>query len=204
MIKFITSQETKPVIRDNEGFEYHDFLEKDIAIPDPKQGPVGIDYFLVKENMAMRIDLVAKAMYGYTEDIIEKILKFNEISNPLAIDENDILVVFDPISLKNSIRNTANPSQNKIDIRKQYLTPEKKSKVDPKLQEFNKRQKAKKGEPGSTALPPNYAGFGDKEIEIRNGKIYFGPNVTNGNSAQEEPLSKSEFIARLIKNNKKN
>jgi hypothetical protein len=201
MIKFPNTQETKTVITDSEGNLYYDFLQKDINIPDSKQGPIGIDYFLVTKDTAMRIDLIAKAMNGTITDC-EKILKFNGISNPLAIDEGDILVVFDPISLKNSLRNTSNASQNKLDVRKQYLTPEKKSEVDPKLQEFSKRQKAKKSNTNSTALPPNYAGFGDKEIEIRNGKIYFGTNVTKS-SSYEPPLSKSEYIARLIKNKKK-
>ena len=148
----------------------------------------------------MRIDLISKAMYGYMEPV-EKILKFNGISNPLSIDESDILIVYDLFSLTNNMRDPNGIAQLKTDIRKQYLSPEKASKTDPKLKDFSKRTPPKIDEGASgDALPPNYADFGDQEIQVRNGKLYFGPNVSKGKDACEEPLSKSEFIARLIKN----
>jgi len=201
MIEFIVSQETKPEITDGNGNKIIDFLEKDITVIDEKQPPTGISYFLVNEDQAMRIDLISKAMYGYTSPI-ERILKFNNISNPLSIDEGDILVLFDLYSLVRNMRDTSQAAKNKLDVRKQYLTPEKKSKIDPALQAFDKRNKARKtpSVPEDSTLPPNYADFGDQEIEVRNGKLYFGPNVTKSKEACEDPLSKSEFIARLIKN----
>jgi hypothetical protein len=201
MIEFIVSQETKPEITDGNGNKIIDFLEKDITVIDEKQPPTGISYFLVNEDQAMRIDLISNAMYGYTSPI-ERILKFNNISNPLSIDEGDILVLFDLYSLVRNMRDTSQAAKNKLDVRKQYLTPEKKSKIDPALQAFDKRNKARKTPtvPEDATLPPNYADFGDQEIEVRNGKLYFGPNVTKSKEACEDPLSKSEFIARLIKN----
>jgi hypothetical protein len=198
MINFQITQDTKKDIQDANGVSYINFLEKDIQIRDAGNAPTGIDYFLVSKDNAMRIDLIAKSMYGYT-DPIEKILKFNGISNPLSIDEADILIVYDLYSLTNNMRDPNGIAQLKTDIRKQYLSPEKASKTDPKLKDFSKRTPPKKDE-GPNALPPNYANFGDQEIQVRNGKLYFGPNVSKGKDACEEPLSKSEFIARLIKN----
>ena len=200
MIEFTISQDTKPEITDGNGVKIIDFLEKDVVVQDPKQPPTGIDYFLVTVDQAMRIDTISKAMYGYTTPI-EKILKFNNISNPLSIDEGDILVVYDLYSLVRNMRDTTQAAKGKEDVRKQYLTPEKKSKIDPKLQAFDKRNKPRRADvPGESLLPPNYADFGDQEIQIRNGKLYFGPNVTKSRQESEDPLSKSEFIARLIKN----
>jgi hypothetical protein len=199
MIEFIATQDTKPLIKDKYGIEIYDFLEADISVIDDKQPPTGIDYYLVTKDTQMRIDLITKAMYGYI-DPIEKVLKFNEICNPLAIDENDILIVYDLYSLTRNIRDTSQSAKNKMDVRKQYLAPEKDSRIDPKLQAFDKRNKGKKPVDTSLSLPPNYADFGDKEIEIRNGKIYFGPNVSKTQKTTEDPLSKSEFIARLVKN----
>ena len=198
MINFQITQDTKKDIQDANGVSYINFLEKDIQIRDAGNAPTGIDYFLVSKDNAMRIDLIAKSMYGYT-DPIEKILKFNGISNPLSIDESDILIVYDLYSLTNNMRDPNGIAQLKTDIRKQYLSPEKASKTDPKLKDFSKRTPPTKDE-GPNALPPNYANFGDQEIQVRNGKLYFGPNVSKGKDACEEPLSKSEFIARLIKN----
>ena len=53
--------------------------------------------------------------------------------------------------------------------------------------------------PGSL-LPPNVATDGEREIVIKGGKIYFGKDVVRGKEECTEPLSKSEFLARLIKN----
>ena len=199
-MQFIITQDSKNQITDPTGINYINFLEKDIQIRDVGSAPVGIDYFLVDKDSAMRIDLISKAMYGYMEPV-EKILKFNGISNPLSIDESDILIVYDLFSLTNNMRDPNGIAQLKTDIRKQYLSPEKASKTDPKLKDFSKRTPPKIDEGASgDALPPNYADFGDQEIQVRNGKLYFGPNVSKGKDACEEPLSKSEFIARLIKN----
>jgi hypothetical protein len=200
MINFKITQDTKNTIYDTSGIAYVNFLEKDIQIRDAGNAPTGIDYFLVSKDNAMRIDLIAKSMYGNT-DPIEKILKFNGISNPLSIDVSDILIVFDLYSLTNNMRDPNGIAKLKTDVRKQYLSPEKASKTDPKLKDFAKRTPPKIDEgPSGNALPPNYANFGDQEIQVRNGKLYFGPNVSKGQDACEEPLSKSEFIARLIKN----
>jgi len=197
-IEFNVTQNTKPEIKDKSTNEFYiDFLHRDISI-DPAQAPKGINYYLVTQETMMRIDLISKRMYG-NMDMIEKILKFNNISNPLAINDGDLLVIYDPISLNKNFRNTNNQQAKINDIRKQYLSPEKDSRIDPKLKEFDKRKKTEKSAQ-ENALPPNYADFGDKEIQLRNGKLYFGPNVTKSKEACEEPISKSEFLARLVKN----
>lgn len=201
MIKFEKTQDSKPLIKASDGTEYVDFLKRDISITDPSTAPIGINYFFVTKDIVMRPDLISKAMYNYTDNV-EKILKFNGYSNPLSIDENDVLVIFDPFSLERNMRSLSDSAENKIDVRKQYLTPEKKSKIDPNLKSFENRTNALK-DPNPTkdlGLPPNYADFGDQEIEIRNGKLVFGPNVSKNKKSCEDPISKSEFIARLIKN----
>ena len=197
---FSSTQDSKPIIRDKNGDEFVDFLQKDIVVGDPSQAPMGIDFYLVTKNTEMRIDLISKDMYSVDNDYVERILKFNAISNPLSIEEGDLLVIYDPFSLTRNLRTTSDAQKISDEVRRQYITPEKKSTVDPNLQAFDKRNKSPKPAVESTNLPPNYADFGDQEIEIRGGKIYFGPNVSKSKEACEEPLSKSEFIARLVKN----
>jgi hypothetical protein len=201
MITFPITQDTKPIIRDGNGNQIVDFLEKDIVVQSPSLPPTGIGYFLVDRDHAMRVDLISNEMYGYI-DPSENILKFNGISNPLSIDEGDILVTYDIFSLNRNVRAVNNSAKDKEDVRKQYLTPEKKSKIDPQLQSFNKRDTARRPVvgPAETALPPNYADFGDTEIQVRNGKIFMGPNISKSSEADQGPISKSEFIARLVKN----
>jgi len=200
MITFTLTQDTKSIITNpNDNVQYVDLIAKDIVYADNGTPPQGVSYFLVNEDTAMRCDLISKSMYG-NYDHVEKILKFNGISNPFSIDNGDILIQWDVFSLERNMRSVNNDEQNKLDVRTQYLTPEKKSKVDPTLKEFNKRLAAKKTP--DTALPPNYANFGDKEIELRNGVLVMGPNVSKGSNLNSgnDPLSKTQFINNLVKN----
>lgn len=200
MLSFLYTQDTKKEItHPTTGEKYIDLLEKDIVYGETNNGPQGIAYYLVTGDTAMRPDLISKTMYG-NFDQVEKILKFNGISNPLSLEEGDILIQWDIFSLERNMRSQNNEAQNKVDVRKQYITPEKKSKIDPALKEFNKRLKAKKLP--DTALPPNYANFGEKEIELRNGVMVFGANVSKSSNGNEgnEPLSRTEYIKNLVKN----
>lgn len=200
--KFTSTQETKKLITDKKGNDYIDFLEKDINYAIGDSGPIAINYYFVPDSNVMRPDLVTIDMYVVVDDYMEMLLKFNGISNPLAIDKDDIFVMYEPYSTSKNMRNSGTNLEAKNDVREQYLSPEKKSKIDPKLKEFEKRNKQSiKVE--STNLPPNYAAFGDKEIEIKGGKIYFGPNVSKSITEVGNSISKSDFIARLVKNGKK-
>lgn len=198
--EFSASQDTKPTIVDTNNNLYVNFLEKDINIINPFEGPKIASYYLVTEESAMRPDLVARDMYVFEQSFIENMLKFNNISNPFTIAPGDILGIFDSYSMTKNTRNTSVSAKDRDQVRKQYITPDKKSQNDPKLLSFDKRNKEKKKPSTSTMMPPNFAAFGDKEIEIRGGKIYFGECVSKPKGNNSEPLSKSEFISKLIKN----
>jgi len=135
----------------------------------------------------------------------EKMLKFNDISNPFTIDTGDLLFVPDPIYANINMKFGTAAEKQKFDIRNQYIDPEKISKLDPTLGKFDNRNKPKKADPSKTTppLPPNFANFGDKEIEIKGGKIYFGSAVSKNSNEVNAPLSKTEFLSKLLKNNQK-
>ena len=201
MINFKTTQDSKPIITVKDGVQIVDFLIKDIMQSNVvSDTPIITDYFLVTEEDAMRPDTISQKMYGGLTNI-EGILKFNNISNPFSIDVNDILYVYDVPSMNKKLRGTRNATKNeRDDVRNQYLTPEKKSTADPQLKDFDNRNDARKPVEKRVTLPPNYANFGDTEVQVKNGKIVFGGNVTKQYPDCEQPLSKSEFISRLIKN----
>jgi hypothetical protein len=197
MLTFKLTQDSKPFVKDGNGEEIVDFIQKDVVVSTEGYNPTVIDYFIVGADDEMRIDVITQKMYGYLDNV-EAVLKFNEITNPFAIEEGDFLYTFDVPSMIRNLR-PGNPVNNdREDIRDQYITPEKKSNVDPALRDFDKRNTPRKG--NQVALPPNYAAFGDTELQVRNGKIVFGPNVTKIDEDCDKPLSKSEFISRLIKN----
>jgi hypothetical protein len=197
---FPSSQDSKPEIVDKNDILYVNFLEKDINIINPYEGPKIMSYYLVTDETAMRPDLCARDMYVFEQSFIENMLKFNNISNPFTLAPGDILGTFDPYSMTKNTRNTSVSLKSRDQVRKQYITPEKKSQSDPKFTSFDKRNKEKKKPSNSTMMPPNFAAFGDKEIEIRGGKIFFGECVSKPQGNDAEPLSKSEFISKLIKN----
>jgi hypothetical protein len=197
---FSVSQENKPIITAADGVtRYYDFIYKDINIINQGDPPTISGWYVIPEINAMRPDLCCIDLYLYPGLYLENMLKFNEVSNPFTLEGGDVLGKFEPYSMQKSARNTESNKGVREDIRKQYLTPEKKSQVDPKLQEFDKRNKEKKKPSDATFLPPNFAAFGDKEIEIRGGKVYFGENVSKSGGDNQQPLSKSEFIARLLR-----
>jgi len=202
MLTFFKTQDSKPFITDKKGNQYVDLIQKDIVESTPGSTPTIIDYYLVTADDAMRPDLITKKMHGYLDNM-EGVLKFNDISNPFSIDEGDILYTYDIPSMNRNLRPGDAVKNDRQDIRDQYITPEKGSTVDPVLRTFEKRNTPRTASPtkgNQPALPPNYAAFGDTEIQIRNGKIVFGPNVTKQDDDCDKPLSKSEFISRLIKN----
>ncbi|MFM2010351.1 MAG: hypothetical protein RLZZ479_742, partial [Bacteroidota bacterium] len=139
MIEFPSTIDNKPEWqRDERSPVIIDFLPKDYTNPPNKGSLIGIDLFLVGKNEAMRPDLITQQMYGYLSPI-EKVLKFNAVSNPFAIDEGQVFTVWDLNSAENFIRPQKTNAEEREDIRKQYMTPEKKSTVDPRLRDFDKR-----------------------------------------------------------------
>lgn len=202
MLEFFKTQDSKPLVKDKNKTEIVNFIEKDMLASQIGYRPIIINYYLVTASDSMRPDLITQKMYGYLS-ALEGVLKFNGISNPFAIDEGDVLYTFDIPSMNANMRTGNTNNATRADIRDQYITPEKKSTVDPALRAFDKRDTPRKpnaAKGNQPALPPNYAAFGDTELQVRNGKIVFGPNVTKQDEDCDKPLSKSEFISRLIKN----
>ena len=204
MIILERTVDTKPEWRRDEKSEtIIDFLYSDIQRNGTLQAVKSIGLYRVDEDTAMRADLVTKMMYGYLEPL-ERVLKLNGVSNPFSIDVGDVFYVWDIPSTENVMRGTDNKSKRREDIRKQYITPEKKSTVDPRLEQFDERDPAKKADPtkgkANFNLPPNLADFGDQEITLVNGKLVLGASVSGSSSdSSQDPISKSEYISRLIK-----
>jgi|694.fasta_scaffold20854_14 hypothetical protein len=198
MINLPNTIDKKPIFEKEDGTVIIDLTKQslNLVVDQPMT-----NYYLVSDETAMRVDIISQVALG-SVDNVEKMLKFNDISNPFTIDIGDLLFVPDLLYARMNLNSEGANDQQKLDIRNQYIQPEKESKLDPTLGKFDKRNKPKKADASKTAppLPPNFANIGDQEIEIRGGKIFFGPNVSKNGNECEEPLSKSEFLAKLIKN----
>lgn len=181
---------------------------RDLAYPSIRYNysPSIISAVAMDQKMAMRPDLLSRAAYG-TTDFWDLILKFNGYSNPFAIDEDDIFLIPSMDDMTEQVAPSGEQDVIADTVRKQYIDLSKKAKVDPKVAEAErKRKEARKklaeggGIPSPNNLPPNIAEEGDREIIVKGGKIYFGPSISKGKQECETPMTKSEFIAKLIKN----
>lgn len=168
--------------------------------------PFIIGVLNVTEFTSMRPDLISKAAYG-TIDYWDFILKYNGISNPFSLGPSDQLLIPSLDTMKDQVAPSSSSDAVADSIRKQYIDVSKKAQLDPKLAQMEqKRRDAQRkkaegiGVPSTNNLPPNIAEAGDREIVIKGGKIYFGPDVSRNKKACEKPISKSELISKLIKN----
>jgi hypothetical protein len=165
-------------------------------------------YTVVEESMQCRPDLISRAAYG-TVAFWDLLFKFNGISNPFSVEKGEILFIPSLDDMNDQLAPNGAESMSAASVRKQYIDISKKAKADPKLAEVEKkRREAQKaqaqdsgGIPSTNNLPPNIAEEGNQEIVIKGGKVYFGPNVSKNirECECEKPLSKSEFISKLIK-----
>jgi hypothetical protein len=160
----------------------------------------------MNSQLEMRPDLLSRVGYGNVQ-FWDLVLKFNGVSNPFSIAADDVFLM---PSLEDMREQLSPPGvQNVIadSVRKQYIDTSKKSKQDPKLEQIEKKRREaqrKKAEgvgvQSVSNLPPNIAEQGDREIVVKGGKVFFGPDISKNKQECEVPLSKSEFLTKLIKN----
>lgn len=199
----LTIFDIKPIVdRDTEN------ARKDLTYPSIRYNfdPYIINVYAPNDLSEMRPDIASKSVYGTTEywDIL---LKFNGISNPFSLSREDRLLIPSLDDMAQNIAPSGQQDEAVKAIRQQYIDVSKKAKQDPKLAEIEKKRREaqrKKAEGAAVAsvnnLPPNIAEEGDREIIVKGGKVQFGPNISRGKQECEVPLSKSEFISKLIKN----
>lgn len=153
-----------------------------------------VDIMICTDEQSMRPDLLAIAAFGNTERI-EDLLKSNDVSCPFAIDELEIFLIPDLISAKNNYTSLGIITNVREKIRKQYIdiskTPDTK-KMHDALEDFKNREK--------TALPPNIAKTGDKEMIIKDGIIIFGPDVTRKRKIATQIKQHQEYLEKLQEN----
>lgn len=192
-MKFPKTLDAKPTIIDSNDNEIIDLTFSTIKNPNF----AFVDMIRCTADQEMRPDLIAQLAFN-TLDRMEELLKSNDVSNPFSIEAGDVFLVPDLLMNEENFSSIGVLSDIRTKIKKQYIDSTKApdtEKIANTLTEFKEREK--------TALPPNFAKDGDKEMLIKDGVIVFGPNVTRKKIKQENLLATEQYMEK-IKSNKKN
>lgn len=126
---------------------------------------------VVKFHEVGRIDLISAKYYTDT-NYVDYILKFNNISNPFAINVDDVLLIPEHMEVLADIKKIkmVQKSSNKPSIKDQFIDTKRLAPEDASRVEYLKR-KAKEKANGADPLPPNILQDGESNLTINNGTI---------------------------------
>ncbi len=161
-----------------------------------KSSGISEGYIRIKEEEAMRPDLIAVRIYSEQSNY-EALLKYNGISNPFSLAPGELLFA---------------PPYTTIE--KMYVPPkeilekgvEKKAQNEdkllaPKTVKDTKRLDALKDKV-KEIVPPNVNTAGNKNVKVKDGKVIFGEDVTTFNKDNcPVPISRARLIQQLTKSN---
>ena len=160
------------------------------------ENPTEVSIIMVSEDLAMRPDLISKAVYG-DDSKLDYLLKYNNISNPFSLNTGDILIIPDPFKMaKMFVMPEADVLTDLSTNIKQFNYIDPKTKKDSKRLELLQLKSQNK-----ELLPPNINREGDTNIKYKDGKIIFGEDVTNINKANcPETLTRARVKEKLLNN----
>ena len=154
--------------------------------------------YVVEEGLQMRGDLISKIFYQ-TSSFLCLLFKYNGISNPFAIDVNDILKLPDGSVLSAMLSNPdkLNGSDNN------WITSTRKKKkpqfIKPATKQDQKRLDYLTTKYGTAVAPTTVAK--DTSIKVANGKVVFGSGVTSIKKEDcPDPISRTKLLSTLLKN----
>lgn len=126
-----------------------------------------VKYHIVSEDDAMRVDKISQQYYGNVNNI-DRILKWNGISNPFSIAPGMILEIPD---LMGQILKWTKPNSKENPIRQQFLDAKRMTKQDATRVEFLKNRSAGKSNGSKENLPPNLLKSGETDVVIQGDEI---------------------------------
>jgi hypothetical protein len=151
--------------------------------------------FKVSKDFVMRPDLITSAIFG-NDTKTEFVLKYNGISNPFAIDVDDIIIVpeIDTLQQMAKTATSINDASDKIKNSYKYIDPTKNPKTSSEISNFESRSLINVN---TGALPPNISDTGVSPVTFKNGRVYFG---NGAESCLQNGASSSEYLTNVIKN----
>lgn len=144
-------------------------------------------YHVVSADEEMRMDVISFNYYG-TENFLDILCKFNNISNPFSLEAGQI------IKVPNTPDKFYVQSDDIIDKGLIKATP---NLIPVSQQDSNRLNYLKRL--GRAVAPPNVTLPNDKNIKVENGRIIFGADITKVNKQDcPTPISRSNVLKNLI------
>lgn len=189
---FTNTIDKKNTYTNNDGIELVDLSD---SIFNSNLKAVTCSFYKVTKEMQMRPDLLSIASFG-EDTYAEMIIKYSEICNPFAIEEDDVIAVPSLNSVYNEVKDVIlsnnTEDESTYNLVKNYHKYIDKSKVPSNMGsqtspvQGNKNATQNKSisgtegnsSVGNSPVEPNMANNGNSGISIINGRIYFGPNVS--------------------------
>ena len=189
---FTNTIDKKNTYTNNDGIELVDLSD---SIFNSNLKAVTCSFYKVTKEMQMRPDLLSIASFG-EDTYAEMIIKYSEICNPFAIEEDDVIAVPSLNSIYNEVKDVilSNNTEDEgtYNLVKNYHKYIDKSKVPSNMGsqtspvQGNKNATQNKSisgtegnsSVGNSPVEPNMANNGNSGISVINGRIYFGPNVS--------------------------
>ena len=189
---FTNTIDKKNTYTNNDGIELVDLSD---SIFNSNLKAVTCSFYKVTKEMQMRPDLLSIASFG-EDTYTEMIIKYSEICNPFAIEEDDVIAVPSLNSIYNEVKDVilSNNTEDEgtYNLVKNYHKYIDKSKVPSNMGSQtspvqgnknatqNKNISGTEGNSsvGNSPVEPNMANNGNSGISVINGRIYFGPNVS--------------------------
>ena len=127
---------------------------------------------IVEADEVGRMDLIALKFWG-NHDHVDTILKFNNIINPFAFNEGDVIKI-----PSRTIATKPWKDISKVDILdnpilQQFLDTKRLTKKDANRIEWLKKKSEGKPNGSDNPLPPNFVQPGDTNVDVGNGSITF-------------------------------
>jgi hypothetical protein len=161
-----------------------------------------VKYHLVSEDDAMRADKISNQYYGNVNNI-DRILKWNGISNPFLIAPGMILEIPD---LMGQTLKWMKPNAKDNPIRQQFLDAKRMTKQDSARVEFLKNRSSGKPNGSKENLPPNIIKSGETDVVITGDVISLqasdmntGINVVGDRLIVDETLN-NRSVNRILNN----
>ena len=189
---FTNTIDKKNTYTNNDGIELVDLSD---SIFNSNLKAVTCSFYKVTKEMQMRPDLLSIASFG-EDTYAEMIVKYSEICNPFAIEEDDVIAVPSLNSVYNEVKDVIlsnnTEDESTYNLVKNYHKYIDKSKVPSNMGSQtspvqgnknatqNKNISGTEGNSsvGNSPVEPNMTNNGNSGISVINGRIYFGPNVS--------------------------